>query len=72
MLALVLTSVPFIFNLWVKPRQIEDKRWHSFMSLAASLLPFFLTLKRRALVFFLRICRRVKFSDKARKFFYIP
>ena len=39
------------------------------MSLVASLLPFFLALKRRAAVFFMRICRRMKFSDNARKFF---
>lgn len=69
LLAFVLTAVPFVFHLFVKPHAGKQGKWHSLPSLLMSAAPRLCTWKRRAVVWLVRFRNRMKSSDKARKFF---
>lgn len=69
LLAMLLTSVPFVFHYCIKPKAASSDKWRNFYSFLSARMPW---LKRKALAvkaWISYIYHKMYRSDKGRKFF---
>lgn len=71
LLAMLLTSVPFVFHYCIKPKAASSDKWRNFYSFLSARMPW---LKRKALgvkAWISYVYHKMYRSDNGRKFFIL-